>query len=79
VISVEKFQALKKKAQDDKTEFDRAEGALEQKMEKLKKDHGCSTTAEAEAYIAKLQKEELEIETQYNAEFDKYEAKWGKV
>ena len=56
-MKIADFEKLKEKIEESKAKRARAEGALEQAMERLKKEFGCSTVEEAEAKIEALNKE----------------------
>ena len=62
-MKIADFEKRKEKIEESKAKRARAEGALEQAMERLKKEFGCSTVEEAESKIEAL-----------NAELDKDEA-----
>jgi predicted nucleic acid-binding Zn-ribbon protein len=56
-MKIEDFEELKERIETAKIKKSKAEGALEESMNRLKKEYGCSTIEEAEDKLAKLQKE----------------------
>lgn len=79
MISVEEYNQIKKKADDQRNSVAQAEGALNQMLADLKEKHGCSTIEEAEAALARLEAEEKELEAAYNQEVATYKEKWGEL
>lgn len=79
MIDLEEFQDLKKKAERAKSEADRAEGALEQQMAKLKADFECDSVEQAEEVLSKLKREEKEIEADYEEKLVELRAKWPEA
>jgi hypothetical protein len=57
-LTVNQYEALKRKAEQAGKEAERAAGAREQLMRVLKDKYGCKSTAEAEKLLAKKQKEQ---------------------
>ncbi len=68
----EKVNALQEKKQ-------KAAGALEQTIKQLKEEFGCRTIEEAKKILAKLKKEEDEIEEELDDEIPAFEKKWEDV
>lgn len=56
-MTVQQYEALKKKAEQAGKDAERAAGAREQVLAVLKEKYGCKSTAEAEKLLAKKQKE----------------------
>jgi len=56
-MKIEEFDALRKKIEDAKAKKARAEGALEESMNRLLKDFKCKTIEEADAKLIELQKD----------------------
>jgi hypothetical protein len=79
VISIEEYEKIKKKADERRNAVAQAEGALEQLLKDLKEHHGCDSIEAAEALLAKLEKEEKELEAAYNTEVAAYKEKWGEL
>ena len=78
-IDVEKYQALKRRADKAKSDADRAEGVLEEQMKKLKREFDVDTIEDAEKLLTKLKEEESVAEKKYDAELASFETKWGKL
>jgi predicted RNase H-like nuclease (RuvC/YqgF family) len=72
-MKIADFEKLKEKIEESKARRSRAEGALEQAMERLKKEFGCSTIEEAEAKIETLNAELDNDEAELSALLDKIE------
>lgn len=77
MINLEKYNRLKKKADDAKREADRAEGTLKALKDELKEEFGCSTLKEAKALLAELETEQEKAETRFNKELDAFEKEYG--
>ena len=78
-IDVERYQKLKDNVDRLQREADRAEGALDQLMVKLKEDYGCDTIEEAETKAAKLGKAATKAEVLFETAFAKFRVKWAEV
>jgi multidrug resistance efflux pump len=76
---LERYQKMKQRAADLRREADRAEGALEQVMKKLKDDFGCKTLKEAEQLQEKLTVEVEEADEKFGALLKDFEDKWGHL
>ena len=76
-INVEEYQRLKKKSETAKSEVSRAEGAIENQMEKLKKEFNCQTVEEAEAMLVELEGKEKELSEEFERKLDEFKQKWG--
>ena len=76
-IDVEKYLALKKKAEESKAELNRVEGVLQEQTKKLKSDFNVDTIEDAEALLEALKREEAEAEEAYTVELASFESKWG--
>ena len=74
---LDRYQKMKRKADELRREADRAEGALEQLMEKLKEDFDCDTLEEAEQLSKRLEKEAKEAEEQFDVAVEEFEEEWG--
>lgn len=73
------LQELKRKVEGLQREHDRAAGARDQLMKRLKAEFGCSTLEEAEALLERLQVEEREAARKYTARKKKFEKEFGPV
>jgi hypothetical protein len=71
---------LKRKVEDLKREADKASGAFEQNMKRLKDEHGCDTLEEAEKLLKKKKREAEEAGTSFETSLAEFNKKWeGKL
>lgn len=75
--SVELYQKLKKKADEAKTDADRAEGSLENQLKKLKEEFGCETVEAAQKMAVELKGQLEEEEASFEEELRRFQEKWG--
>lgn len=73
---VKTFQRLKQTVDRLKTEADKAEGALEQLMVKLKKEYDCDSLGEAKKILAKLKQQEYQADLKFQAALIKFEKEY---
>lgn len=78
-ISLDDFVSLQRKVQQLRQERDRAEGALEQLIKQLRKDHDCKSLDEAQELLTKMKKEELKVYKEYVAAKEAFEEKYREV
>lgn len=62
MTTIEELNKLKAKAEESRREAERAAGALEQVLVRLKREFGCSSLKVAEVKEEELAKEEVEAE-----------------
>ena len=81
MVNMEKLEKrlmdLKDKIERTKTEFSRAEGALQQLHERLEKEFGVKSEEEAIALLSSLQKQEDALNEKIKALVEDMEAKYG--
>lgn len=70
---------LREKVTEMQSEADRAQGALESILTRLKKEFKCNSVAEAEALLEKCGVEIEEIEEEYADALVLFEKKWGDI
>jgi len=70
------FERRKKRAEKARTERDRTQGQLDSALERLLADFGCNDLDEAEAELAKLEKQAERTEKTYNKAADEFDEKW---
>lgn len=74
---LDKFTRLKKRVAEAQREADKATGALESAMKRLKEEFACTTIEEAQ----KLLEEQIALENAcaeaFRNSLKKYEEKWG--
>ncbi len=75
-MNIQQHLALKTKVEEWQRTAQKAEGAKEQLLERLKNDISCSTVASAKKFRDALQLEVEQIEKKYQAELDKLEPEW---
>lgn len=56
MISVERYEELKRKAEQHRREADRVQGSLQQIMRELKEEFGCKSLEQANALLEKKRK-----------------------
>lgn len=59
------YQKIRRRVEAAKTARDRAKGALDELMGRLRKEFGCNTVGEAEALLEKLKREEVTLAGKY--------------
>lgn len=77
-IDLDQYKRLKEKADTAKQSYDRAVGAREQLLTKLKEDFDCETTEEAEKKLKKLTAEADELEARYDQLLADWQEQWGE-
>jgi len=78
-IDLERYQSLKSNVERLRRESDRAEGALEQLMARLKEEYGCKTLSDAKELAGKLENEAAEATRKFNKELEEFEEEWSEV
>ena len=78
-INVEQYQKLKKRAEQAKSDADRAEGVLSEQKKKLKAEFNVDTIEAAQELLEKLTVEEKEAEEKYDEELAAFQEKWGDL
>lgn len=77
MISVREFERLKAKVESIKEEVSRAEGALDQQLKVMKRDHGCDTLEEAKEKLESITKKLKKAEKRYESDLEAFQEKWG--
>lgn len=75
-MDLDEYKNLKERAEQAKREADRAAGALEQTMTRIKTEFGCATLKEARAKLAKLEVEENELGREFDTKLQAFSTKW---
>ncbi len=78
MASIERFKELKAKVDRLRREYDRAEGALEQAMMKLKKQYGCKTLEEGRALLVKTEKDCKRKRAKFDKAMERFDGEWGE-
>jgi FtsZ-binding cell division protein ZapB len=75
-VNAAEFEELKAKVGRLQTKSDQAAGAFKERMEELKKAHGCDSLKEAKAKLDAFEAEATAAEEEYEAEKKKFETEW---
>ena len=76
-VDLETYKKLKDQAEQAKAQANRAAGAVEQLMGELYEKFECSTLDEANALLARLEKQAQAAEEVYRDELTYFESEWG--
>lgn len=76
-MNLEKYQKLLKKAEELRSQADRADGKLQQLKEQLKKEFGCNTIKEARTKFKKLDAEYKQATKAADEAMEKFEQEFG--
>lgn len=76
--SERRYQELKKKALQLKTEKDRAEGALQQIKEDMEKEFGVKNLKQAKALLKKMKADAKKKDREFNRLLNKFEEQWER-
>lgn len=79
MITEEQYRELKEQATEARQQAERARGALDQIVEQLKADFGCSNLKEAEALLEKLRRDQTKAQKDFDKAFADYQKKWKEV
>lgn len=73
MIDLNKFNLLKKEVEKAERDQNKAAGAVEQLRKQLREEFDCDDLKEAETLLAKLEKEGLVLEKDYNKKLVEFE------
>ena len=76
-IDLDKFQRLRKAAEQAKSEADKAQGVYEDGMKRIRSELSVETLEEADAKLRQMAEEEKAAEDKYNAAMKDFEEKWA--
>lgn len=76
MIVMDDFQKLLKQVEEIKQRRDKAAGAVEQLIKRLKADFGCESLGEAKRKLKELEEEERQAFTAYNQARKVFDRKW---
>ena len=79
MITAEEFQKLKKKAEQVKSEINRAEGQLTSHLENLRREYGVDSLEEAEEKLTDLESGLKEAEKEFEAAKTAFQEKYGSL
>jgi len=77
MATVDEYTQLKKRVDNARQKADKAEGALEEVLRKLKKDFDCKTLTEAKHKLKQLKKEGSDLEAEFETAVKKFKKTWG--
>jgi len=77
--SMEKLTEWQKRLEEMKAERERAKGAMEQLMERLKKDFGCTDLSQAYDKIVEMEKRIAEMEAALAESVKAFSEKYGPL
>lgn len=77
-MDLDQYLRLKRAADKAKTDIDRAKGALDLQMTRLKSEFKCSSLEEATSLLEDLKLKRDKIETEYQENLSSFEEKWGE-
>ena len=78
MASIERYKELKAKVDRLRREHDRAEGALEQAMLKLKEQYDCKTLEEGKIVLSKMEKDCKRKRSKYDKAMERFDEEWGE-
>ena len=76
--TLKKYTRLKKDVEVAQQRADRAQGALDQLMETLKKDFDCTTLKQAQKKLTNLQEQEEEAKEEFVEAVEEFEENWDE-
>lgn len=79
MIDLDEYRQLKENAERLRRDADRAQGAYEQHLAKLKEERGVKTVKEAKELEKKLAREEAELEAEFKKVYAPFKEKWGHL
>jgi predicted transcriptional regulator len=79
-VTLDDFYRLRKEVDELKRAKDKAQGAYDELMKRLKDEHGCKTIKEAKAKLKSLEAKERTLGVKYVKARKKFDKKWkGKT
>lgn len=75
-MNEDQFRRLKREVEEAKAEADRAQGALDQIMARLKEEFDCTDLKSAKKLLAELSAKRDRAEASFNKAMADYERKW---
>lgn len=75
-FSEDDYKRLKRKVDEAKEAANRAQGALDQLMERLKTDFECDDLKSAKRHLAGLEEKQANLAAEFDKKVRAYEAKW---
>lgn len=78
-IDLDEFRRLKKNLDTMQRDYDQAKGATDQLRKQLKDEFNCATDKEAKKLLVELEKEEQQLEEEFNEEMAGLKIKYPQV
>jgi len=75
-LTEEKYRRLKQEVENTKAEADRAQGALDQLLVRLKDEFDCKDLKEARTKLVELETKKEKAEIAFSKALTDYEKKW---
>lgn len=79
MITLTEYQRLQRNVEEKKREADKAEGAFEAALKRLKDEFDCATAEDAKKLLAKLTREAEEAEREFEELFDQLQKDYPNV
>lgn len=79
MISLDDFQALKRKVEDLQRKRDTADGAYTQLMKRLKEEFDCEKVKQAERMLERIKEESMEALKKYNELKEAFEKEFAQL
>ena len=76
-ITEDQYRKLKREVETAKSEADRAQGALDQLLTRLKDEFDCDDLKEAKTKLAELEGKMVKAEASFTTAMTTYQEKWG--
>jgi len=76
--ALQEVEDLRKRVDAAKAKADRAAGALEKDLGRLKEDFECDSLEEAEKLLKKITKKEVGAKALYEEKKEAFEEEWGE-
>ena len=78
-MTVKEYQNLKRTAEEMKAAAERAAGARESILKRIKQEFGCSNLKEARRLLEKMQGKIGALEADFHKEVEKLKKKWSHL
>lgn len=78
-IDVAEYTQLKDKVDRLRTKADKAKGAFDASIKRIKDEFGCDSLEEARERLDELKTKQAEADCQYVEAMDGFKEKWGEV
>lgn len=76
-MNVNDIKKLKGQVREAQAEAERAEGALQETLQQLQEEFGCSSIEQAEALLQSLEEEEKRVQQKLDQVLEKFREKWS--